>query len=346
MHQVGSGCLDSSWRAAMARSESRPRQQSDRQLMHDAIFITADTRCRRSGEVLVLSFEQTRPMVTPDVLEALVRALEAAEHAGSALVITTAGRHFAFGAWLDGLDAAAQGRPQELDAELHRYQQTMLRLRHAAIPTIAAVRGVAISGGCELLMHCTRVVAQADSIIGQAEASVGLIPAGGGVKEFARRAASAAEPARFIADAFTTLAAATVARSAMQARQLGFLTPADVVTEDDPLPAAIEVGRNLQSAGHVPPARNPTFAVAGTRVEQELCASQAKLLADGQLTEHQFVVNCRLAKVLCGAEGPAELRTEADLFALERSQFLALAQMPLTQARIAHLRSTGQVLVN
>src|SRR5262245_3346119 len=145
------------------------------------VFVTADTRCwGRDDGALILSVERTPPAITTDVLDALARAVTEAERGFATLVIASSNAHFAFGANLDGaLDAAADGRPEVLDAALEAYQRTMLRLRHASVPTVAAVRGVAISGGCEVLMHCTRVVAHAESRIGLAEPSVGVVPGGG-----------------------------------------------------------------------------------------------------------------------------------------------------------------------
>src|SRR5262245_29231816 len=113
------------------------------------VFTTADTRCwHRDGGALILSVERVPPAITPDVLDAMVRAVTEAERGFATLVITSSSAHFAFGA---NLDAAAHGRPDVLDAAHETYQRVMLRLRHAGVPTVAAVRGVAISGGCEVL---------------------------------------------------------------------------------------------------------------------------------------------------------------------------------------------------
>jgi 3-hydroxyacyl-CoA dehydrogenase len=144
------------------------------------VFTTDETRCTRDADgTHVLTFTASRPEISPDVLDALERALDLAEQAFAPLVVASESEHFAFGANLDrALAAAANGRPEVLDAALERYQRTMLRLRHASVPTVAAVRGLAVSGGCELLMHCTRVVEHPQSFVGLGETSIGLI--GGG----------------------------------------------------------------------------------------------------------------------------------------------------------------------
>lgn len=312
------------------------------------LFRSVDTHCWDSGNgAVVLSLEQLRPNISTDVLDAVERAADAAERSFATLVITSASRHFGFGAPLnEGAAALLRGEPQGLDAELARYQRTMLRLRHARVPTVAAVRGVAISGACELLMHCTRVVAYSNSRIGLAEPSWGVVPSGGGLKEFARRAAASADPDESIRQAFAIIARSTVSTTSQEAQQLGFLQPHDQVeTAPEPLAEAIQVGLALQASGYVAPPVNPAFRVSGDAVRRQLRAEQTELLDKGEITPHQFEINMRVAEVLCGGEA-AGVRTEAELLALERLHFVALAQMPLTQARQAHVRSTGKVLVN
>ena len=311
------------------------------------VFATADTRCqRRDNGALVLTLEQPRPSITSDVLDAFERAVGIAEQDAAALVIASAGDTFAFGADLgDAFAATIAGQPDVLDRALDRYQRVMLRLRHAKVPTVAAVRGVAVSGGCEVLMHCTRVVAHAGSHIGLFEPSVGVIPGGGGLKEFARRAADAQDPGLAVARAFKRVAASTIAAAA-DAQRLGFLTELDRVDSTNPLEEAVEVGLALRAAGHTPPPPNPTFAVVGRHTEERLCESQRALHRDGAIGAHQLEINTRIAKVLCGGDAPGATRTEADLLALERKHFLVLAQMQPTQDRLLHMRDTGRPLAN
>jgi 3-hydroxyacyl-CoA dehydrogenase len=309
------------------------------------LFKTADTRCWHAvPTALVLSLEQSRPAISSDVLDALDRAIIEAERGFATLVITSAGEHFGFGANLDpALAAAEAGDAQLLSVQLDRYQQVMLRLRHAAVPTIAAVRGVAVSGACELLMHVTRVVAHPKSRIGLAESSMGVVPSGGGLKEFALRAARAADSRAQIEHAFATVAASIIAT---QARELGYLAAEDRVNAADPLAEAIELGLGLHAAGHVPPPPHPTFPGAGRELLEEWRAAQARLLADGALLPHQFEVNVRLAHVLCGEVPAGALRSEAELLALERQHFVILAPMPLSVARRVHYRNTRTLLQN
>jgi 3-hydroxyacyl-CoA dehydrogenase len=318
------------------------------------IFTSSDTRCWHDGDALVLTLTSPRPTISRDVLNAFERAVSEAESRFAALVICSAAPHFAFGASLnDELNAAAEGRPQVLDAALENYQRVMLRLRHASVPTVAAVRGVAISGGCEVLMHCSRVVAHPESRIGLMEPLAGVVPSGGGLKELAYRASLSADPSRQIILAFETICAA-IPLDPSHAQRAGLLTARDQVTATDPLADAIALGCKLQAAGYASPPTQPSFLTVGEKTLHILRAAQATLLAHGKLTAHQFEVNMRIALVLCGCHGDsskaggdaAAVRTEAELFALERQHFLALVQMPLTQARIEHLRRTGKPLLN
>ena len=315
--------------------------------LHTEVFTTADTRCWQSGAALILSLVHERPRITRDVLDALERAILTAEHGFATLVVAASNEHFGFGANLDQcFAAAATGNVAPLDAALDHYQRIMLRARQATVPVIAAVRGVAVSGACELLMHVTRVVAHSKSYIGLAEASMGVVPGGGGLKELALRAGQSEDPAALLERSFATVCAAKIARSAMEAQTLGFLTCLDHVDAKEPLAEAIELGLALHAAGHVPPAVPPAFRGAGHELLNELRATQTRLRTEGALTSHQCEVNLHIAEILCGAGPAGVMRTEAELLALERQHFLALAVMPPTQARIAHFLSTGTVLKN
>ena len=313
-----------------------------------ADFESADTRCAASREgVVVLTLTQPRPSISTDVLDAMERALEAAAREGAALVIASDTEHFAWGANLDdALEAAARGDAAPLERALERYQQTMLRLRHATIPTIAAVRGVAISGGCEVLMHCTHVVLHRRCVVGLAEASVGVVPGGGGLKELALRAARAGgDPAAPLEAAFDAVAATRLARGPEEAVQLGWLEPASTTVAADPLVEACRIGVELRST-YRPPASNPRMRVAGPRTAQRLVEKQRRARDAGAIGAHQFEVDRALAYVLTGGNVAVDERDEREMLALEREAFLPLAMSGPTQQRLAHLRETGQVLRN
>lgn len=305
-------------------------------------FETSGIRCWHDGEgALIVSLDGERPTISRAVLDAYHRAIALAGSRFEMVIIGEGQKDFAYGADLgDELGAAIAGDTAPLDGLLHYYQQTMLALRHAPVPTIAVSRGVAVSGGCEVLMHCSRVVAAPKSAIGLAEASIGVMPAGGGVKEMARRSAGRIKHLEL---AFAVLSGARIAY-ARDAQQFDLLTEHDVVSDnDDLLTVAKQLGRALLKSGHTAPPRNPMIRVAGSDACVRLIASQA---TDETITPHQRRVNANIARVLCGGDGAAREVTEQHLLDLERRHFLELVQAPLTQARFSHLRNTGTALKN
>jgi len=310
-------------------------------------FDSADVHCWHSGDgALCLTMTGERPSITADVLAGFERALAIAESNFRMLIIGAEHKDFGYGADLgDSVTAAAAGNVTPLDGVLDHYQQTMLALRHAGVPTIAVTKGVAISGACEVLMHCTRVVAAPKSPIGLLETSIGVLPGGGGVKEMVWRAAVRADGGNLtpaLERAFDVLATARIVY-ARDAAALDLLTTQDVISDAADLVAvAKDVGHSLQRAGYRPPPRHPMIRVAGSDGLARLRTGQQ----DATLTAHQLCVNDHLAQVLCGGDAPPRNVTEATLLDLERRHFLTLAQMPATQARFAHLRATGTVLRN
>ena len=310
-------------------------------------FEAPGIRCWHNEDgALVVTLDGERPTISEAVLDAYHRAIALAEARFEMLVIGEGQKDFAYGADLgDGLGIAIAGDTTPLDRLLHYYQQTMLALRHARVPTIAISRGVAVSGGCEVLMHCTRVVASPKSPIGLAEASIGVMPAGGGVKEIARRTALRGIDGYTanLERAFSVLSEARIAY-ARDAEPFDLLTEHDLVVDDDDLlTVARQLGHALSKSGYKPPARNPLIRVAGSEARERLIAQQA---TDENITPHQRRVNAEIARVLCGGDGAAREVPEQTLLDLERRYFLELVQTPLTQARFAHLRNTGTALKN
>lgn len=312
----------------------------------ETVFATDEVRCwHRGDEVLIATLARERAPITPGVLAALERALELAASSFRGLVVASVDGHLGFGADLDeGFDALAAGDPKPLDEMLRRYQQTMLGLRHAPVPTVASLHGVAISGGCELVMHCTSAVAHAESYLGLREPLVGVVPGGGGLKDLALRAASSPDLGVAIGRAFEFVAAGGLAMSA-EAIERGFLRPSTILLDSgEPLDAAI--GHVLAlSRDHVPPSRNQRVKVAGRAAIEAMQRGEEARRDRGEITPHQFAINCRLATVL-GGGGDADEVDEERLLALEREHLVALAQTKETQDRIHHLRAGLGLLSN
>ncbi|HTP95394.1 MAG TPA: enoyl-CoA hydratase/isomerase family protein, partial [Burkholderiales bacterium] len=253
---------------------------------------------------------------------------------------------------LNVADQVMAGRLAQVEAIVEKFQYTTSRLRYCSVPTVAAVDGFAFGGGCEFIMHCDRAVAHLESYIGLVEVGVGLLPGGGGCKEFALRAAQEAKggdvfPA--LRRYFEAVATAQVGRSAEHAREIGYLRPADkvVMNRFELLTAAKAQLRALAESGYRPPLKPRNIPVAGRSALATFKAYMANLLAGGFISEHDYLIGGKVATVLCGGEVEAGSLVDEDwLLDLERRNFMELLATEKTQARIDHMLKTGKPLRN
>ena len=302
--------------------------------------------------VAVLSFRTKMHTVSSGVISGMHRAIEIAESDFDALVIWQDSEPFCVGADLASAGHALNTEgPEAIAAIIDGFQRANVRLRTSMVPTVAAVRGMALGGGCEILLHCDRVVAALESYIGLVEAGVGLLPGGGGLAEIAHRAAKAAGCGDLFAHLkpwFEAVAMGKVAGSALEARQMGFLTGGDVIVmhPHELLHAARATARGLADAGYRPRAEG-LVPVAGRIGIANLQMVVVNMLEGRFISEHDAQIAHRIATVLCG--GDVERGSEVDrrwLLDLEREHFLALIQTAPTQARIEHMLKTGKPLRN
>ena len=307
---------------------------------------------RRDDDIAILSFKSKQHAIGEEVLAGLQEAIAIAERDFSAMVIWQDRPPFSVGANLKQfLPLMQSGDGALIDQAVGNFQQACLAMRDATIPVVAAINGMALGGGCELLMHCDRVVASLESYIGLVEIGVGLLPAGGGSKELARRAALHAGDGDILAclkTAFETLAMGKVAASAVQARELGFLRPVDsiILNPDELLHVAINQARALVESVYRPPLQRP-IRVAGRDGAATLKAVVVNMQAGGFISEYDAELAGHIAAVLCGGDvDPGTEVSEAWMLKLERQAFVELAQNPLTHARIEHMLKTGKPLRN
>jgi 3-hydroxyacyl-CoA dehydrogenase len=217
---------------------------------------------------------------------------------------------------------------------------------------VAAVDGLALGGGCEFLMHCDRAVATLESYIGLVETGVGLLPAGGGCKEFVLRAAADAkggEISPFLQKYFKAVAMAEVARSAEHAREIGYLRPTDriVMNRFELLEVAKTEVRSLAAAGYRPPLRPAGIPVLGRSGIATIKAFMVNLLEGGHISQHDYLIGSKIASVMCGGDvDGGSLVDEQWLLDMERSHFMELIATEKTQARIEHMLKTGKPLRN
>ncbi|MEO0420809.1 MAG: 3-hydroxyacyl-CoA dehydrogenase/enoyl-CoA hydratase family protein [Pseudomonadota bacterium] len=305
-------------------------------------------------KVLIASFKTKRNTFSPGVLAGLRRAADLAEGPDwHGLVVWQTQEPFSFGADLSGATGlVASGNVDGLRDLVATFQNTMMRLKYCGAPVVAAIRGMALGGGCELALQSDRIVAAHETYIGLVEAGVGLLPGGGGCKELAIRAADATQAGdRFaqLAKYFENVAMAKVAASAHEAREWGFLREGDqiVMHPDEILHAALAQAKAMHAAGYRPPHPWQTWPVQGRFASASLKANMVNMLEGHFISEHDYEIGSRIADALCGGDlDPGTVVDEEWLLRVEREHFVALTLNKKTQARIMHTLETGKPLRN
>jgi 3-hydroxyacyl-CoA dehydrogenase len=308
-------------------------------------------------KVALFEFRSKGNTLSNSVIDGLAQVLDKLETADyRGLVIGNDSEHFCGGANLVEMGQMAQTANWDAIAHLITHFQSLLqRLHHYPKPVVAAVRGRALGGGCELVMACPQVVAAAESYIGLVELGVGLIPGAGGIMRMVERAADRAAsdaPSHiqpFISHAFQTIALGKVSTSAAQAQQFGYLLPTAriVMNSDRRLYAAKEEVLRLANQGYHPlPERNDIWVLG--RPGRAVLTHMAYVLEQGGFaSEYDRFLAGELAYVMTGGDLTAPTRVSADyLLRLEREHFVPLLQNAKTQARMAHLLSYKKPLRN
>jgi 3-hydroxyacyl-CoA dehydrogenase len=239
-----------------------------------------------------------------------------------------------------------------------KFQQVSQRLRYSQVPTFAAVYGLALGGGCEFSIHCTRIVAALESYIGLVEVGVGVLPAGGGCKEMALRAAN---EARFLSGTgggdvfphlkryFQNIAMGEVAKSAELARDMGYLKQSDriVLNQFELLHVAKEEARALTATAYRPPLAPRQIPVAGRAGIATLKAAMINMLEGNFISEHDYSIGCRIAETMCGGDvDVGSLVDEQWLLDLERHHFMQLLATQKTRDRVEYMLKNGKPLRN
>ena len=319
------------------------------------VFETDSVRMWHDGDgIAVLSFKTKMNTVGDGVLAGIGEAIDRAEKDFRGLVLWQTKEPFSAGADLSGAMASLQaGRVDEFEAMVKTLQATSQRIKYSLVPVIAAVRGLALGGGCEFQMHSARSVFSLESYVGLVEAGVGLLPAGGGLKEIAVRASAAAGPGGDVFAAlkpyFETVAMGKVSASALEAKELKLARENDVVVfnQYELLHVAKAQALALAESGYRPPLPARQVQVAGDVGIATFKMMLVNMLEGRFISPHDYEVSSRIATVLCGGEvDRGAVVDEEWLLKLEREHFVALAQMPKTQERILHTLKTGKPLRN
>jgi 3-hydroxyacyl-CoA dehydrogenase len=354
------------------------------------LFETDAVRLWSTGDDIgIVSFKTKMHSIGEDVLDGVMQAIDESERNLKGLILWQTEPPFSVGANLSGggarrgeqkptafasmmkkfkreaesvilkaafklnvADSLMAGRLEKVEQVVEQFQATSQALRFSMIPTVAAVDGMALGGGCEFTMHCDRAVASLESYIGLVEAGVGLLPAGGGCKEFAMRAAAEAKGGDvfpFLKSYFQNVATAQVGKSAEQSRELGFLRPSDriVMNRFELLYAAKAELNAMADAGYRPPLRTRNIPAAGRNAIATFKMAMANMLAGRYISEHDLLIGSKVAHVMCGGDvEPGTLLTEEWYLDLERQAFMELIATEKTQARIEQMLKTGKPLRN
>lgn len=302
--------------------------------------------------VAILSLKTKNNTIGTEAMQAIIEAINVAERDYQGLVIWSLyGDNFSYGANLKEFsEHFATATVADIAQTVARFQEMCLRLRYALVPSVAALTGLVLGGGCEFAMHASRRVAAFESYVGLVEAGVGLLPAGGGTKEFALKASVLAQddPLRLVKEFFTQLAMGHLCGSAAEAKTKHYLSADDVVVVNRAaiLSAAKAQIHAMHAAGYRPPLP-PLIKVAGRQGTATLQMQLVNMREGGFISDYDYFLATQIAKVICGGDVDAgTLVTEAWLLKLERETFAHLAKQPQTQARVAYMLEQGKPLRN
>ena len=321
------------------------------------VFEDESVRLWHSGdEVLVISFKTKMHVIGEGIINGLKRGMEEAAKNFKGLVIWHAdaaeGGAFSAGADLQAaLPLFMQGGAKAIEPNIKALQDTFMAMKYSNIPVVAAVAGLALGGGCELALHASKRVASIESYIGLVEVGVGLIPAGGGLKEAALRAAKEARGTdilQFLKTGFTNAATANVSKSALEAQQMGYLKDSDVIVFNpyELLHVAKVEARAMFDAGYRPPL--PTMIPVTGRYGLATIKAQLVNMRDGGfISAHDFKLGEMIAEIVSGGNiDQGSVVSEQWLLDMERKAFIELLNHPKSQERIMGMMQTGKPVRN
>ena len=304
-------------------------------------------------KVLCLEFHSKMNAVDEGIMLMASQALKMIPAQGyDALVIHNEGANFSVGANVGlALFAANIAAWPKITESVKQGQDVYKKLKFAPFPVIGAPAGMALGGGCEILLHCDAIEAHAETYMGLVEVGVGLVPAWGGCKEMLLRWSDnpkhAKGPMPAVSKVFETVATATVAKSAEEARSLLYLRPGDgiVMNRDRLLARAKE--RALTMAKDYTPPESRELRLPGPSGEAAMTLVLNDFHRAGKATEHDVTVGKKLAHVLAGGKvDPTDTLTEDKVLGLERTAIVSLLRTSPTLDRIEHMLETGKPLRN
>jgi len=305
--------------------------------------------------ILNLEFHTKMNTIGGGVIEGINKAIDLAEKEYKGLVISNTGQNFTAGANVAMIFMLAVEQDiDELDFAVKVFQDAMMRVRYSNIPVVIAPHNLTLGGGCEMSMHADKVVAHAELYMGLVEFGVGLIPGGGGSKEFAKRLSEELKAGDIkmnrLRQRFLTIGQAQVSKSAYEAFDLGYLREGIdevVVSRDLQLTRAKQACLELADAGYIAPKRGKNVTVMGQEGLGLIYVGANSMLSGKYMSEHDGVISEKLGFVLCGGDlSENTVVSEQYLLDLERKAFVELCLQRKTLERLESLVKNGKILRN
>jgi len=306
--------------------------------------------------VLNVEFHSKMNVIGGGTLQALNKAVDLAEEKYKAVVISNEADHFSAGANVGMIFMmAVEQEWDELNYAVSMFQKTMMRLRYSSIPVIACPHGMTLGGGCELSMHSDKVIAHAETYMGLVEFGVGVIPGGGGTKEFALRLGDEIKEGDIRNNAYLnrylTIGQAKVSMSAHEAFDLGYLREGIdevIISQVDQLSYAKKVALQMVEKGYSQPAPRRDIKVLGKEVHGIFLVGGDAFTVGGYMSEHDKLIAEKLGFVMAGGDISLAMTevTEQYLLDLERQAFIELCMQRKTLERMQSLITSGKILRN
>lgn len=326
-------------------------------LGHNLLWKNNDTSIYHLGnDVLGVAFHTKMNTIGQGVLEGLSKALDMAEREFAGVVIYNEGEHFSAGANVGMIYMYAVEQDfDELDLAVQWFQKTTMRLRYSSVPVVAAPHGMVLGGGCEVCMHSDKVIAHAETYMGLVEFGVGLIPGGGGVKEFALRLSDELKEGdpriNAFQQRFLTIGQAKVSTSAYEAFDLGYLRKGQdevIISRAHQLAYARQMVLQMAEKGYTKAQPRTDIKVLGREALGMVYVGADAFTTGKYMSEHDKLIAEKLGWVLAGGEISQALSevSEQYLLNLERKAFVELCMQRKTLERMQSLITSGKILRN
>ena len=305
--------------------------------------------------ILNLEFGSKMNSINQNIIKALDKSIDIAEKDYKGLILGNESDHFSAGADISVIFLAAiEQEYDEINFFMKMFQNTMMKLRYSSIPVIGAPHGYTLGGGCEVCLHCDKLIVYSETYIGLVEVGVGLVPGGGGLKEMALRASDKFRPndveVNLLQEYFINIGMAKTATSGFEGFDLDYLVKGRdhiVMNKKNQISIAKQAAINMYEMGYTKPIKRTDIKVLGKQALGMMYVGADSMLAGGYISEHDKKIANKIANVLCGGELSQATRvSEQYLLDLEREAFLSLCGERKTLERIQYMLKNGKPLRN